>query len=1378
MNRRRIAWIAAGSIAGVLALGAAAIPLVLRSSWFYEKVRERAVSTVEEATGGRVELRSFQFDWKRWRAEFHGFVLHGNEPADRPPLFRADSVAVGLKIVSVFRRDVDIQYLDLAAPRIYLIVYPDGRTNLPEPKAAHRSGRTPMETILNLAVGRFSARNGVFEMESRGQTPFDLRGQDLNVRLQYDRSGPLYRGDIAIQPLALKWGAYTPVPFGAVLAVTARKNRIEITSAKLTSGDSAIRGSGALDDLASPRISLQYDATVSLRDVGRLTHTPRLERGTVQTSGSAVWTGDGAYSVTGRLHAYDVDYRSSQVQIQALRAEGPLTAGPGSGIEVSGLRVSARIGGRGPCRGRAAESGTWPCPIMAEGQIGKVTLRGGELDLRGVALTALGAMFRGEARAHDFDGFRVNGKIGGLAARRAVALYSGGQIPWDAQVEGQVEVDGRLQVGNELRVSATLEVSPAPHGAPVRGRLSASYDQRSGAVDFGSSTLTLPFSRADLSGVLGREVRVHLETRDLADLLPVLGEDARALPVKLQGGTAVFAGTVSGPPGDPHIAGRLNGTNLWYSGQTYKSFEADVSASSGNLRLLNAAVAGSAVRARFELAVGLREWKADASSLIAGTATIRDGDLSDLAPLVTSAKLPFTGTLAGSARINGTIDNPLVSADVEVTRGVLQNEPFDRLAAHVNYSGRLLEMAHAQVTAGAKLVQWDAAYEHAAGNYEAGRLRFQVTSNAMPLNQIQTLLAERPSVKGTVQVTARGDVNLAPPHNGQPEFRITDLHGDVVAKGLQLAGQSLGNARLQVNSQARVVRAHLDSNFADSVVHGDGQWSLEGDYPGSITISFSRLDFSQARAWLSPSPSAALGRVAGFAEGQLRIDGPILKPALLKAELRIPNIEIGPAPTTGAPGSLTLHNSGPIVATAESSVVTVRSARLVGPSTDVGITGKIQLQQKNPLDLHASGRVNLDLVHELDHDFFSTGAITADATVRGSFDAPQISGRVEFQQATFNIADLPIGLSNANGVILFSGDRATIQRFTGESGGGKITLTGFAGYGGGPIVFRLHARMDQVRLRYPEGVSNVADADLNLTGTSDRSMLAGTLTVRRTGINPQSDVSSLLAKSAQPVETPSVRTGLLGGLNFDVQINTSPDIQFESSLTQDLQVEANLRLRGTATNPALLGRINITRGQLVFFGTKYTINQGSIAFYNPVRVEPIFNIDLETKARGVDITLTVSGPLNKLNLTPRSDPPLQFNEIVALLASGQAPTMSPSAQLQQSTTPQSWQQMGASALLGQAIANPVAGRLERFFGVSRIRIDPTLPGVEYNPQARLTLEQQITPDITFTYITNVTTSNPQVVSVEWNVSRQWSVVATREETGLFGLDFFYKRQFK
>jgi translocation and assembly module TamB len=499
----------------------------------------------------------------------------------------------------------------------------------------------------------------------------------------------------------------------------------------------------------------------------------------------------------------------------------------------------------------------------------------------------------------------------------------------------------------------------------------------------------------------------------------------------------------------------------------------------------------------------------------------------------------------------------------------------------------------------------------------------------------------------------------------------------------------------------------------------------------------------------------------------------------MKAELRIPQFELGPANKTDIAAQVfTLKNSGPIMLRFANSIVTVESAHLVGKDTDLNLSGRVLPEQKSPLDLRVNGRVDLSLLRTFSSDLISSGGVIADATVRGSFSDPQINGRLNFEKAAFSIVDVPNGISEATGTVIFTKERATIQNLSGETGGGKIDLSGFASYGGGQAVFRLHARAREVRVRYPEGVSTVANASLNLTGTSDSSMLSGTVTVLRTGVNLQSDFSSILAKSAEPVRTPSARKGPLAGLSFDVQIETAPDVQLESSLTENLQAEANLRLRGTASNPALLGRINITQGKLTFFGTKYTLSQGSIAFYNPVKIEPILNIDLETKARGIDITLTVSGPLTKLTLTPRSDPPLQFSEIVALLATGRAPTSDPSLLTQQSSEPQSWQQMGASALLGSAIANPVAGRLQRFFGVSKLRIDPTFSGVESNPQARLTLEQQVTPELTFTYITNVTNSNPQVVRVEWAFSRQWSVVALREENGLFGVDFFYKRRFK
>ena len=105
-------------------------------------------------------------------------------------------------------------------------------------------------------------------------------------------------------------------------------------------------------------------------------------------------------------------------------------------------------------------------------------------------------------------------------------------------------------------------------------------------------------------------------------------------------------------------------------------------------------------------------------------------------------------------------------------------------------------------------------------------------------------------------------------------------------------------------------------------------------------------------------------------------------------------------------------------------------------------------------------------------------------------------------------------------------------------------------------------------------------------------------------------------------------------------------------------------------------------------------------------------------------------------------------------------------------------QGASSALLGQAVASPITGRLQRFFGVSRVRIDPQLTGLENAAQARLTIEQQVSRDITVTYIANLNRTQQQVVSVEWDFSREFSALAMRDENGIFGIDFYYRKRFK
>jgi len=1359
--KRRLWWIAA-SVAAAALLAALAGVLVLRSDWFHGKVRAWLVTSIETATGGRAEMGAFRFDWAAMRLEADSLVLHGTEPAGKPPLFRAASVIVGLKINSLLKRDIDIRSLDVEAPRIALIIDANGRTNLPQPKTQGRRGDA-MATILKLAIGRFSVQHGEFQVESHSSVPFAAQGRNLQAALVFDSTGPRYRGNIAIEPLEFAAPGIARTALAITASFALEPNRIAIAAANLATGKSRLSLAGQIENLAAPHGSFEFQGRLDNGDAQRIFETKLLDRGTVDLKGSGVWRGGADVSIAGHLLGTGLEYYDSSIRLHNFTASGPLTSDLRT-VTVRPMRLS----------GQAVLGGQ---VFPAEATIDAAVLRGVDLELPQVSIDALGGNFTGAIGLLAFNRYTVNGAVAGLDVRRVAGLAISAPLPWDGDAAGSLQMQGSFANPRELHLITALQIGPAAAGAPVEGELAADWESRSGTLDLGHSRLSLPHSHVTVSGVAGRELSVRLETRDLGELLPALGERAAALPLKLAGGTAVFDGKVSGSLDHPQIQGHLLAGAFTYDNRTFDAFDAAVTASPDNVRLDRATLNRGNLRAQFSLAVALHDWELGDRSDIFGNATIHDAPLVDLVAMAGGSPVSVTGTLNGAVAVTGVAGDPIVQADLDAGRGDVAGEPFDRITGHVRYRKGALDLSAGEIHAGAKQIRLSASFAHSPGRLDTGTLRFQIATNAMPLEQVHLLEAARPGAKGTAQVQARGAIEIVPAENGRPGFRVDDLHAEVAGEKLQLAGGDLGDVRLTAETESGALRAHLESNFAASAIAGDGQWRLVDDYPGGATIRFTKVDLAQLRAWLAPAGS--LASLAGAAEASLRLDGPLLTPRAMTAELRVARLEIAPAASTGlAPGAFALRNAGDIVVTMAGSAVTVAAARLTGPNTDFSVTGRLSLGQKSPLDLRVSGHADLKLVHDVNRDLTASGEVKTDASVRGTLDAPQITGRVEFTGAGFNISDVPNGISGANGVLLFTGDRASIQSFTGETGGGKIELSGFAAYGGdGPTVFRLHARATQVRVRYPEGVSTVANADLRFTGTTAASILSGTITVLRTGFNPQSDFSSLLAQSSEPVRTPASRTGLLGGLTYDVQVATAPDIQVQSALTQDVQVEANLRLRGTYTSPAVLGRVNITHGQVVFFGTRYSISQGSVSFFNPVNVEPVLDIDLETKARGIQVTLNVSGPLSKLNLTPRSDPPLQFGEIVALLATGRTPTDEASLFSGQNTAAPAWQQSAGSALLGEAISTPVTGRLQRFFGVSRLRIDPTLPGTEFNGTARVTLEQQVTPDITFTYITDVTTSNPQVVSVEWAFAKQWSVVVQRDENGLVGMDILFKRRF-
>jgi len=301
-------------------------------------------------------------------------------------------------------------------------------------------------------------------------------------------------------------------------------------------------------------------------------------------------------------------------------------------------------------------------------------------------------------------------------------------------------------------------------------------------------------------------------------------------------------------------------------------------------------------------------------------------------------------------------------------------------------------------------------------------------------------------------------------------------------------------------------------------------------------------------------------------------------------------------------------------------------------------------------------------------------------------------------------------------------------------------------------------------LRYPPGVSAGASADLRLVGTMKNSTLSGDVTVLRFGLNPRFDFSLYLARANQPPTLPDP-TSPLNNLHLDVHVVSTPALEVQTSLAK-LSGDVDLRLRGTGTRPVVLGRVNIIEGDLFFNGTTYHLERGDISFSNPVRIDPVLNVEATARVRDYDLTLGVHGPIDHLATNYRSEPPLPTGDIIALLAFGHT---SQDAALNPQAAP-NFTETASNAILGEALNQVVSNRAQKLFGVSRIKIDPQVGTATSNPTARVTIEQQISGKLTLTYITDVTQASEQVIQFEYNVNRSVSVIAVRDQFGVVGFD--------
>jgi translocation and assembly module TamB len=1325
-------WKIVAILAALASVLAVALLVVLQSAWFRDQVRKRIIAQVESATGGKVEIGAFNYNWQTLTANLQGFVIHGTEAPPAAPLLRVESAGITVRVISILKRSADISSIVLTRPQVNLIVAPNGSTNLPTPKVIHQR-KDPITEIFALKLNHFVIANGLVVANDK-RYPLNVRGDGVELAANYLKSGPSYALSVSSRQVDFGFNDFLRGPFTFNASASIGQDRVLVQKVELTGVSLQLAGSAVLEHFANPSLNFQMDAASATNEIVPLAKFTYVRGGKLSLHGAGHYDENQGWSFNGKAGAQQTRIEATVLTLQNVNASADVD------VDRSGLV------------------------------------------LRHIAAAAVGAKFTGDATLKNYRDLSYEGNLSGLALPVAASFFTNRPLPWQGvaagRVHGAATLDSRT---HDFSARATLQISPSSNAIPVSGNVDLTYLEKSNSLDFGPSHLSFPHSSLSLSGSLWGRNQVVLDSGDLEDLKPIvpllnLNMSADVWPVLQTNGNFHFDGTISNLLNSPQFDGQAKVSAVRFEKQVLDEVTAKFNASNNGVDFTSLDVHQGATRINGSGLVGLTNWLLSKDSPIRAAIAIHGLDVAKAAALVTPMDLPIIqGIASGTLQLRGTFAQPEGKAHISSDSLDAYGERLNQAQFDADLVGNHLQISNGRVASGSAILNFSGEYEHRPLDWLNGQARAHVDSNGFPLASLSPFRKYEPAFNGRAEVHLDASAIVGP-----GKFEATGATGTVQLSNVTWNKVPYGDFTLNSATHGQSLDAVITGDFRKNLLHGTAKVALSPGNHTNAEIAFDRVNLTSLYSLTGADTAPPFD---GVMAAKIDLEGSLQDPAAMRVSFTSDKLELSSRLNPNEPGKqaqpeFTFHNEGPLLVDLFQGVATVRSFRIEGDQTGLEISGAVPLDTRKPLDLKVAGTVNLQAYHLFDPHVQSSGVSVIAANVGGTFADPTITGAMEVKNGSFVPENIPNGLSEVNGTVNFTRNRATLQKMTAKSGGGELALSGFLSFaGGGPLVYHLEGSAENVRVRYAGSISVTVSSKLRLSGTSTNSVVAGTLTVSRVIFNPNTDVGNLLAGLSAANAAPGGENDFLTGLHLDVGIESSPNLQLSTALSHDVEAEINLRLRGTPEHPVLIGNLAANQGDIQAFGNRYSINRGEISFANPVKIEPTLDLDLETRARGVTIDITLSGTFSKLNIAYRSDPPLQPREIIALLSLGRTPDSTDSTKTLR-TNDTNTLQSGANSLLGAVVTSPVSNRLSKLFGITNIRIDPLVQGITNTPQTRVTLEQQISRDITITYVTNLSQTSEQIFRFEWAFSRQFSVVALRDDNGEFGIDFQYKKQFK
>jgi translocation and assembly module TamB len=1288
------------------------------------------VSRLERMTGGKVELRALSIQWLAMRTTITGLVIHGREPAGMEPLFTAEEVQAGLRIDSFWGRRVSLNELLVEQPRVHIRVDKNGVTNLPASQQPPGAKGKPLgDTLLQLHVRRLVLTDG-WLLFNEVKTPITVHGGDLQFAL--DAGGtldnPLYLGKIDWQTVEFTSKKFVPLPVGLSAKFTFWRKGFTLEQGTLTAGHSHLDAQAEMNGFTDPKWSFKYRGGVELVDFrdtlrDRMIPTGRVDiRGEGQLAGGQ-YKGSGSYSGQNIALPYEVFHTAGLTSRGSYRIDN-------RGLEVPDFFAGA-FGGS---------------------VTGRVTLR---FD---------GLHFRADTHVQNV---RLSGVLPAIEHKN----FPIDELHWDALLTADtVETWTAGFEHFEIGVQTTWTAPPdlAPHHQPVNASWKFRYRFDASDLKIDSGEFETPASRGTIDGLLAprnSQMNFRFEMGEIdtyKDFINALrgAEPGSAEAAKRLSGSAKWDGKIAGPSGAPTFSGHLRGERARYDTVFLDYFDGDVTYSPDDFSVARGHAKRGELGADIECDLSLTNWSFLPENDWTADVGLEKVPVNGLEQVL-GLSYPVNGLLTGDFHGKGTREAPTVTGLFDLADGNVYGLTFNRLRGQFNLSPEEVRIADAELRffppgkengRGAGIITGSAGYR-----YQEQTISADLVGAALPLENFEKLQSARLPVGGQVTFRLKANGPVSAPL-GEGTFRAVDLRvGQVV----------VGSFDGKLTSDGKAAHLELGSAMTTGEVSGGYTLGLADPYPISGKVSIKSIN-------LDPFLLTALHlkNFAGHAnaDGDISINGSLKEPQHIVVDANLSHLAMNYV-------NVKLENVGPVHFRSTKDSLEIDQVTLRGSDTNLQIAGSVQFAGQRSVGLRLNGALDLRLLTGFVPSLDARGPAQINATFEGSLERPRINGRFHIDNASARAADFPTGLSAVKGDIVFDATRLYFENMTAEAGGGTLRLTGSVNYVESPLRYDVSVHSDRVRIRYPEGMSWQVGGSLRLTGTPAAGLLSGRVTIDRVTLTQGLEVASMLVSAKEGISSPTTSSAFLRNLQFDIEAVSTPDARAEWP-GATLQADASLRVRGTWEHPILLGHIHILSGELYFAGNRYRVSRGDLNFSNPFRLDPVVNVEATTTIEQYEITLNFNGPASKLTLAYRSDPPLPANDIVTLLALGQT---SSEATTRSGGTTQSGS-TGASAILSEAISSQLGGRLERLFGITRFRVDPGLAGVGtagagQNAAARVTVEQQIARNLTITYVSNVNSTQQQVIQVEYNVDRNVSIVGLRDQNGTFGIDIKIKKRF-